>query len=239
MDLKTLVSNISADNPANFLFFVLTELKQELKNAALEAVEEDNVARAMTLLNVSAKLDSLLTKTDLEEAKIKPEEPLTIEPFASNDLILAPRITDAEIELMGSLLVSYMQPPNPLLKTDVYYSSRAIYDIVEKNYLSKLSQEETERFGFYLPLTERRQDRPKWKELISQVLAILVKDGFLNKTGRCNYRISKEYKAELMKAAPAPVTVEAPVYIEDKPGKVSMPFQPPTSPVVYGIPKIA
>ena len=129
-----------------------------------------------------------------------------------------------------------------LLNINVDISTRSFYSIMERHYLSNIESSKLDTL--MLPMSESRQDRPRWKEIITQALIMLIEEGYLAKLSRYTYSWTDLAKQELVaveqpvvesKEEPhAPVLKERLSLTELKEVAFPQPFASFTKPRMYG-----
>jgi hypothetical protein len=107
-------------------------------------------------------------------------------------------------------------------------TSRSTYSVITKHYLTELDEDKLQ--ALQAPMSPSRQDRPRWKEAITQAFNQFIEEGFMEKTGRYIYAWTDKAKNELLASG----NQEKSVVIEPlADGSLPQPFAAFSRPRIY------
>lgn len=218
---KEILSNLNLPNS------YLGKLYDQLETLAKEAIDDSDLHTGRQLLSLIINIQELKKEglqEDMPPAEVLPPEPKkspTRPRYANVGYNQATKeMRDAIINLVAK----------KLLNLNVDISSRSLYSIIERHHLSNLEPSKLD--ALTLPMSTSRQDRPQWKEAISQALNLLIQEEYLVKTGRYSYTWTELAKQELPKTFDVPEganEVQLDLDLDVEPGADSKPVEAPTT----------
>jgi polyhydroxyalkanoate synthesis regulator phasin len=166
----------------------LNVIYEHLEKLAKEAIDDGDLHTANRILLLIMAIQEI--KKEAEPVQIEKEKKLE-EPVSK----IIPRYTgyDEETKEMRDAIIRLVQ--NNLLSTKVDISSRTLYSIIQRHHLSNIEPSKLDLLT--LPMSEARQDRPRWKEAVTQALIMMIGEGYLEKTSRYGYSWTEKAQTEL------------------------------------------
>lgn len=192
----------------------LQKMYDHLETLAKEAIDDSDLHSGRRLLSLIICIQDLKA----EQLKIpevpKDKQTVTEEasPAEDKDTTLRPRYKqvgyDESAKEMRDAIVNLVA--NKLLNINVDISTRSFYSIIERHHLSNIEASKLD--SLMLPMSDSRQDRPRWKEAVTQALLLLIQEGHLTKSGRYTYTWTDLAKEELVTLGKViPIKEETPV----------------------------